>query len=145
LSISSITSFGVDGRGEMYVVDGGLKTGNIGSVFKIVPILSELEVSGIGAKRFTVDNEGWSWESLRATSSVPVSQYQIYRSAAKTGPFQCIHATSQFTWSGDASLPPVSVAFYYLVTAVNAAGMESSPGAGSSGGSRPLSSLPCPP
>jgi glucose/arabinose dehydrogenase len=144
-SISSITSFGVDGRGEIYVVDGGLKTGNIGSVFKIVPILSELEVSGIGAKRFTVDNEGWSWENLKATSSVPISQYQVYRSPARTGPFQCIHATSQLTWSGDASLPPVGGAFYYLVTAVNSAGMESSPGAGSSGSSRPLSSQACPP
>jgi glucose/arabinose dehydrogenase len=141
LAINSITSFGEDARGEIYIVDRG------GEVFKIVPILSNLQVSGIGAAPFALDPAGWSWEDLQATSSHPISSYHVYRSPGNgSGTFDCVFQGPITQWTGgDPALPTLGALFSYVVTAVNAAGQETNPGAATDGTSRSLSTLPCPP
>ncbi len=140
LSIASITSFGEDARGETYVVDRG------GEVFKIVPVLSNLEVSGVGAASFVLGPAGWSWEDLASTSSHPITGYKVYRQLDGVGDFVCVHQAATTSWpSGDPSVPAPGSLLSYLVTAVNAGGTESSPGTGSGGRARLLSTALCPP
>jgi hypothetical protein len=141
LAVNQITSFGEDGRGEVYVMDRG------GEVFKIVPILPNLQVSGPGAVPFHPGGTDWSWEDLQATSGHPVSGYHVYRSPGNgSGTFDCIFQSPVPLWAGgDPAVPPPGSLFTYLVTAVNVAGQETSPGAASDGTPRSLSALPCPP
>ena len=139
LTINSITSFGEDARGEIYIVDGG------GEVFKIVPILPSLEVSGPNAASLTLGPD-WTWENLQATSDHPISQYRVYRSAGNgSGTFDCQFQSATPGWmGGDPAVPQVGSLFSYLVVARNAAGQQTSPGTGTGGTARTLSALACP-
>src|SRR5262245_54243077 len=78
LSITTITSFGQDARGEVYIVDRGGNSGAAaGEIWKIVPVLGNLEVSGTGATPLTLTDQPsspWTWEDLTATSSHPISK-----------------------------------------------------------------------
>ena len=141
LSISQITSFGEDARGEIYIVDRG------GEVFKIVPVLPNLQVSGIGATPFDLGVPDWTWEDLQATSSQPIAQYRVYRSAGNgSGAFDCVFQSALSRWpGGDPEVPAPGDLFTYLVTGSNAAGQQTSPGIRSDGTPRVLSSVPCPP
>jgi glucose/arabinose dehydrogenase len=140
LSIGSITSFGEDARGEVLIVDGG------GEIFKIVPVLQSLEVSGPGASGFLLAKGDWSWENLQASSSQPISAYRVYRTSGRgDGTFDCVYTDPSNVWTGgDPSVPSPGGLFGYLVTGTNAAGTETSPGTRTDGTPRSLSALPCP-
>jgi hypothetical protein len=139
--LNQITSFGEDARGEIYVADRG------GQIYKIVPILPNLQVSGPGAAPFSPATPDWSWEDIQLTSGHPIAGYHVYRSTGNgSGTFDCVFQNTANTWiGGDTSVPAQGSLFSYLVTAVNASGQETSPGAGSDGTPRTLSALPCPP
>jgi glucose/sorbosone dehydrogenase len=139
--INQISSFGEDARGEIYITDRG------GEVYKIVPILPNLQVSGMGAAPFTLGTPDWSWENLQLTSGHPIAQYHVYRNAGNgSGTFDCVFQNTVNTWiGGDASVPAPGGLFSYLVTAVNAAGQETGPGTRTDGTPRTLSALACPP
>lgn len=141
LTINSITSFGEDARGEIYVVDQG------GEIFKIVPVLSNLEVSGAGASSLLLSRDGdWTWENLQATSDHPVAVYEVFRSFGNgSGVFDCIHQQATTVWVGGDPVSPASgELFSYLVTATNAAGARTNPGTASNGAARLLSPSACP-
>jgi hypothetical protein len=139
LDIRSVTSFGTDARGEIYVVDRG------GEVFRVVPRLAALEVSGTGAVPFVPGGAAWTWENLIASSGHPVAAYRVYRRDAPGAEFVCVHRTENPAWDGgDPAVPTAGVLFAYVVTAESVLGEESSPGAGSASAPRPLSPLACP-
>jgi len=139
--INLITSFGEDARGEIYVTD------RDGEVYQIVPIIQNLQVSGVGAAPFLPGASDWGWENLQATSGHPITAYRVYRSPGNgSGTFDCVFQNSLNVWpGGDPQVPAVGGLFSYLVTAVNAVGNQTSPGAGSDGTPRILSALSCPP
>ena len=141
LAIGLITSFGEDARGEIYIVD------RAGEVFKIVPILPNLEVSGPGAAPLALGSPDWMWEDLNATSSHPITEYRVYRTPGNgSAAFDCVFRNTAPVWpGGDSDTPPPDGLFSYLVTARNAAGQQTSPGTGSDGAPRVLSAVPCPP
>ena len=149
LVLGQITSFGEDARGEIYVVDRGSFTSEGGEVYKIVPILPNLEVSGPGAEAFVPRGlgEDWAWEDLRATSSHPISAYRVYRSQGNgSGPLDCVHETPTPSWvGGDPADPVPGGLLSYVVTAVNPSGQETGAGVGSGGTPRLLTADPCPP
>lgn len=141
LAINLITSFGEDARGELYVADRG------GEIFQIVPVLSRLEVSGIGAEAFRIAANGdFLWEDLTLTSSHPIAEYRVWRTLGNgAGTFDCIRSQSGTTWAGgDPQTPLGGELFSYLVTASNAAGTRTSPGTASDGTPRTLSAAACP-
>ncbi len=147
LAIRNITSYGVDERGEIYIVDYDTFGSLNGEVYKIVPILPNLEVSGRGAQPFAAGSPGtgWTWEDLKATSSHPITSYRVYRHDGKgNGVFTCVHQTPATSWIGDDPDPPLRQVRSYLVTAINAAGTAASPGAGSAGTPRQLAATACP-
>jgi len=129
LIINDITSFGEDGRGEIYICD------RSGEIFKILPELSIMEVSGRNAAPLQAAGDDFVWEDLQATSSHPIAAYKVYRSENDPqGPFDCVHQGPDTTWTGgDPQDPGLNEAFFYLVTALNAAGVETHPGFGSDG------------
>jgi hypothetical protein len=130
LAINTPSGFGEDARGELYIVDLG------GEVFKIVPRLPILEISGVNASLFRPSAAGtWVWEDLQATSSQPVTSYKVYRSTGDpTGPFFCVHQSPTPAWpGGDTTTPAARQVLYYLVTGLNAAGQETRPGNQSDG------------
>jgi glucose/arabinose dehydrogenase len=122
-----ITSFGRDGQGEVYTVHQN------GTIRKLVPPLSDFEVSGNGVldtETFLLSDSGdWTWEDLRYNSSHPVDYYSVYRTTLG-GIFDCIHATNATSWAGDTATPLPGEVYAYLVTATNASGVETSGGAG---------------
>lgn len=145
-SINAVTSYGEDARGEIYIVDQG------GEIFKIIPILSIMEVSGDNAQQISV-GDAWAWEDLESTSDHPVSSYKVYRADGDpTGIFSCVHESTAPGWGecsgsladcasdadcpvgqtcagGDPQTPNVGSPYYYLVTAVSSTtGEESRPG-----------------
>jgi glucose/arabinose dehydrogenase len=137
LFISQITSFGEDERGELYVID------RAGEVFKILPTLGIMEVSGRNASHLLADANGdWIWEDLENMSGHPISSYKVYRSDNRAGTFVCIHQGSGASWSGgDPVVPGDGEAFYYLVTARNATGEETRAGYRSTGAARDVNYL----
>jgi glucose/arabinose dehydrogenase len=134
VSIASITSYGEDNQGELYLVDRG------GEVFKIIPELFIMEVSGQGATPLTADaNGGFVWEDLTASSDVPTRVYKIYRAdtyVPGTGPtgFQCeaLVLSDTTSWQ-DPETPLGNQVFYYLVAAQNGDLDETIPGMQSNG------------
>lgn len=130
LSIAQLTSLGEDERGELYFAD------RAGEVFKLLPVLSIMEVSGRNAAPILFDaNDDMNWEDLQASSSHPIVNYKVYRSdGIPTGPFDCVHQGPTTVWvGGDPDMPLDEQVFYYLVTALNAAGEETRPGNQSDG------------
>lgn len=145
LTIADITSFGEDARGEIYIFDRG--SGATGEVYKIVPILPNLEVSGSGATPFVLVKGGpWTWEDLQATSSHPIATYRVWRHSGRgNGVFDCVFASADNVWpGGDVQTPAPGSLFSYVVTGENAAGGRTSPGTATDGAPRALSSGPCP-
>jgi hypothetical protein len=140
LAINSITSFGEDARGEILIVDRG------GELFKIVPTLPNLQVSGVNAPPFALTDPDWIWEDLTATSSHPIASYRVYRNEGNgSGDFDCVFRSPTPLWpGGDPDVPLLDALFSYVVTGRNAAGQETSPGASTDGTPRFLSPLPCP-
>lgn len=138
-SIDNITAFGEDAYGEIYVVDRG------GEIFKIVPVLANLEVSGPGADPFVPAGPGWTWEDLELTSSHPVTSYQVYRHDGNgSGSFTCIQVTATPGWpGGDPADPASGDLFSYVITA-RTAGDQTGPGTGTAGAPRVLSPAQCP-
>jgi hypothetical protein len=136
----------LDARGEIYILDSDAFGSLNGELYKIVPILPNLEVSGRGAQPLAAgDGTGWTWENLQATSSHPIAAYQVYRHEGKgNGVFTCVHQTTGTGWIGDDPDPPLGQVRSYLVTAVNAAGTSSAPGTSSDGTPRQLAATPCP-
>ncbi len=129
LSINSVTSFGEDARGEVYIVDQG------GEVFKIVPALRLAESSGRGAAPMLLPDGGtWSWEDVAATDERTISTYRVYRALSPTVVFSCAHQGAASTWpGGDPAVPATGTAYFYLATARNAVGEETRGGFGSNG------------
>jgi len=119
---NSLTSFGQDEDGELFLVE------RTGRVSKIVPPLPDFEVSGAGADRFLLSlPDDWTWEDLGRTSEHPLASYKVYRGAPGST-FTCVHETQVPTWAGDPLSPASGELFAYVVTAVNAAGEETATG-----------------
>jgi glucose/arabinose dehydrogenase len=121
----NFSSFGVDAQGEIYTV--GLN----GSVRKVVPPFPDLEVSAEGAAAMLrLDKLGdWTWEDLFLATDVPVSFYRVYRGAVN-GAYSCVFKATTPRWplGGDATNPASGQLFAYVVSAVNASGVESKKG-----------------
>ncbi len=147
MTIRDVTSFGEDARGEIYIVDRGTESGTTGELYKIVPVLNNMEVSGDGAAPLALSASDWTWEDLTATSSHPIQAYKVYRSAGNGGgTFPCVHQGPAASWTGgDPDIPPPGGLYSYVIAAENAAGIETSPGTGTSGMPRSLSFASCPP
>jgi glucose/arabinose dehydrogenase len=130
ITIESIVSFGEDNRGELYLVDQA-----DGEIFKILPEIAILEVSGPGAPQLVVDAGGsFGWELLEEDTAF-VHLHKVYRADGDpTGPFACVHIGTASSWvGGDPETPGPDQVFYYLITAQTAAGGESTAGARSDG------------
>jgi hypothetical protein len=121
----NFSSFGVDAQGEIYTV--GLN----GSVRKVVPPFPDLEVSAEGAAvMLRMDKTGdWTWEDMFLATDVPVSFYRVYRGSVN-GAYSCVFKATTPRWSlgGDATNPAGGQLFAYVVSAVNASGVESKRG-----------------
>jgi hypothetical protein len=144
-AIGSIYSFGEDGRGEVYVIDGG------GELFKIVPVLRNLEVSGPGAQPLLFGAGSWTWEDLKGTSGYAINEYQVFRSSSRgDGIFNCIFKSPTPSWTGGDPVSPTAGNVYsYLVTATrlipgSTQTEKTGAGVGSQGQPRQLSASPCP-
>jgi glucose/arabinose dehydrogenase len=132
-SISSITSYGQDHEGELYLLD------RAGEVFKIIPNFNTHQVSGPNAAPLTIGDD-WTFEDLGATSDWDVEFYRIYRAPEATGVFSCIHlvrnsscSNGACTWAGgDSDVPADDEAFYYLISGLSGT-VESTAGAWSDG------------
>ena len=133
--LNSLTSFGVDDQGEIYVTD------RKGTVLRILPPFTDLEVSGRGTLNpLLLSPGGWSWEDLNLSTMHPVSFYRVYR-GQPGGSFQCIFTTPTPGWSGgDPAVPASGALFAYVVTAVSPGGEETV------GGEPPVALVPgsCP-
>lgn len=141
ISINNIYSFGEDNQGEMYMVDNGGGAAGQGEVYKIIPQLSIMEVSGQNAPQFLVDENGnFVWEDLQGSSAVGVRFYKHYRATQSSpesgpGPFTCVNqqSSASLSWSGDGETPLGGQVYYYLVTGQSLSGEESTAGASSGG------------
>ncbi|MGH9868752.1 MAG: PQQ-dependent sugar dehydrogenase [Candidatus Polarisedimenticolia bacterium] len=113
----SLASFGVDDDGEIYIVD------RDGSVLRIVPPFTNLEVSGESAgAAFDLAPAAWSWEDLSYTTMQPVSAYRVYR-GLPGGTFTCVFTGPAPQWpGGDPSVPAPGTMHAYIVTAVDPSG-----------------------
>jgi hypothetical protein len=141
---ASLSSFGRDAQGEIYVTDLD------GVVYKLVPPLSDMEVSGLGTSAPFHLADPWTWEDLHYASDHPVHSYRVYRADVLDGVygagevFHCVHEGLAPSWppAGDPALPPPGKLFAYVITAVNPEGEESSPGGNPE---HLLTTSPCPP
>ena len=112
----SLTSFGVDAEGEIYIANRG------GTILRILPPLPDLEVSGPGAATpFRLGPSGWTWENLAFDTMSPVASYHVYR-GAPGGSYRCVFQTTGTSWAGDPANPPLGTVFAYVVLAVDASG-----------------------
>lgn len=127
----SMTSFGTDARGELYVTDGD------GLVYAIVPPLPDFEVAGTGsASPLKLAKSGdWTWENLQASSWHPITAYRVYRAILADGRFNpgeifnCVRTGTTPAWpGGDPVSPFPREMFAYVVTALNGSGQQTSPG-----------------
>jgi glucose/arabinose dehydrogenase len=118
-----LTSFGADGRGEVYVVH---RSGFVG---RLGPPFTALEVSGPGAGTpFQVGAPSWTWEDLPKASGREVARYRLYR-GTPGGEFTCVAtSTTSALPGGDTENPPARGMFAYVVTAVAVTGEETRPG-----------------
>lgn len=112
-----LTSFGVDDDGEIYITD------RDGSVLRIVPPFTNLEVSGAGAGTlFDLSPGTWTWEDLAFTTMQPVSAYRVYR-GVPGGTLSCVFTGPSAQWpGGDPSVPAPGSMHAYVVTAVSPSG-----------------------
>jgi hypothetical protein len=127
-----LTSFGTDAQGELYVTD------RDGLVYAVLPPLPDFEVSGAGATdQLMLSASGdWTWENLQYSSRHPISSYHVYRANVADGVFdpgeifECVRTSATPGWAGggDPSNPAPDGMFAYVVTALNAAGQQTSPG-----------------
>lgn len=119
-------SFGEDGQGEIYVVTLD------GRVRKIVPPFRDLEVAarGTGAPFRLGKSGSWTWEDLYLATDVAVAFYRVYRGPVG-GAYACVLKTTTPGWpaGGDPLNPSGGQLFSYVVTAVDATGQETRPGA----------------
>ena len=122
---SGLSSFGVDGLGELYAVALG------GLVMKLVPPFGDLEVSARrAADALILDKTGdWTWENLFLATDVPVSFYRVYRGSVG-GAYTCVFKATTPKWpsGGDAQNPASGQLFAYVVRAVDGAGVETAAG-----------------
>lgn len=135
--IGSLTSFGTDAQGELYITDRG------GQVRRISPPFTDLEVSGQGVlpqDLFRLGKTSWTWEDLKRSTMHPVSQYRVYRATSVTGVFSCIFKTATTSYAGDPQKPAATTGFFYLVVAVSPDGELTK----NSKIQRTLSPSPCP-
>jgi hypothetical protein len=120
--VNSLTSFGEDAEGEIYIVRRG------GTVLRVGPLFTDLQVSGPGGTPFLLDAAAWSWGDLNYESMRPVSFYRVYR-GTPNGTFRCRFTTPDTTWpGGDTDVPAPGELFAYVVTAVGPTGEETKPG-----------------
>ena len=141
---NSLTSFGTDAQGEIYFCD------RKGTVYMILPPLTDVEVSGDGAAdQFRLDKTGaWSWEDINFTSRQATTSYHVYRANVSDDVFNagevfdCVFQTTGTTWpgGGDSVIPNPDTFFAYVVTALNGS-TQSSPGGTPT---RTLSAVACP-
>ena len=121
----NVTSFGVDGLGEPYLTE------YFGTVWKFAPQFADLEVSGRGAAdMLRLSKTGdWTWEDLFRATDVAVAQYRVYRST-QGAQYSCAFRTATPTWpaGGDLASPQPGRLWTYVVTAVNASGLETKRG-----------------
>lgn len=119
---SQLTSFGLDGRGELYFVN------RAGTVSRVGPPFTAIEVSGPGAGTpFSIEADAWIWQDLFATSQQPVNYYRVYR-GTPGGVFTCLFTTPNPYAGGDLALPPLGGLYAYVVTGVSTTGQETLPG-----------------
>jgi glucose/arabinose dehydrogenase len=140
----SMTSFGSDAQGELYITDGD------GLVYAIVPPLPDFEVAGTGSgSPLKLEKSGdWSWENLQTASWHPISSYRVYRADLTDGTFNpgevfnCVRIGASPVWpGGDPANPAPGDMFAYVVTALNAGGQQTSPGGAPT---RILGAVACP-
>jgi hypothetical protein len=136
LLAGSLSSFGRDAQGEIYIVDQG------DSVRVIVPPFTAMEVSGNGAADMLLLKPAeWTWENLFTSAQVPVAEYRVYRNGQATGQYTCIFKSATPRWTGgDPAKPAAGAALFYLVIGRNAAGELTATG----GAQRQLSPATCP-
>jgi hypothetical protein len=123
--VGGLTSFGTDARGEIYVA-----SDSDGSVRRIVPPFAAIEVSGPGdGSPLRLAKAGdWTWQDLFATEDRPAALYRVYRGAVN-GAYACVFLGTAALWpGGDPAIPSDGELYAYVVTAVDAAGAETSPG-----------------
>jgi glucose/arabinose dehydrogenase len=140
-----LTSFGLDARGELLIVDraDAASSPASGRVLRVLPLFTDLAVSAPGAgSQFLLGSPSWTWENLEFSTGHPVSTYRVYR-GIPNGSFSCIFTASENAWpGGDPDLPLPGELFAYLVTALNASDEETSPG--DPADARTLLPDPCP-
>jgi hypothetical protein len=131
---NSLTSFGVDAQGEMYIANRG------GTILRILPPFPDLEVSGPGsATPFRLGPASWTWEDLAFDTMSPVASYHVYR-GTPGGSYRCVFQTTGTSWAGDPADPPLGSVFAYVVVAVDASGATGR----SATPPVPLTADPCP-
>jgi len=121
--LNSLTSFGLDAEGELYIVNRG------GTVLRVGPLFTDLEVSGPGAGApLLLGDATWGWGDLSDETMRPVSFYRVYR-GTPAGTFRCRFTTTVPEWpGGDPDVPAPGGLFAYVVTAVSPSGEETRPG-----------------
>ena len=126
--LNSLTSFGTDAQGEIYIVD------RDGVVRRVGPRFVDLEVSAPGdGAPLMVEPTGMTWGDLARSSMRPVDHYRVYR-GTPNGAFRCRFAGAALLWPGaDPDTPPPGQYFAYVVTAVAATGEETRPGIAATG------------
>lgn len=99
----------------------GTATGNTSFVSNAVNSPAQQSLSGIGSVP-VAHSVSLSW----TPNSPPVAGYNVYRGAASTGPFARINSTLDATAAYSDSNVQSGQTYYYVVTAVNSSGLESS-------------------
>ncbi len=121
-AVGLVSGYGEDARGEIYIVDRGSGASN-GELFKILPELDIMEVSGANADQFLLGPSDWFWEDLHATSGHVITNYRVYRTSQANGAFSCKRQQPGTVWvGGDPQTPAPGDVFFYAVSALNPSG-----------------------